>query len=203
MNFIPQGEKILHLTSNITTQLDEAKVTGKFDGSVPPFGLEIKEILHVTFGQGIRYSGGTGQTGKLLAPRDPKDIGFDKTLSFLADLSKSLSLGGDDGPFVRLSVVNPSIEAGYRIAIPVITLGVTFTNINFFGSIILPLEDRQARLHFALGSVETPFMISAGIYGGSGYFGLEASAQGIEAFESAFEFGGIASIGYGPLQGTA
>jgi hypothetical protein len=46
-------------------------------------------------------------------------------------------------------------------------------------------------------------MISVGIYGGSGFMALEASPQGIEAFEASFEFGGIASIGYGPLQGTA
>src|SRR5207249_9083004 len=94
-------------------------------------------------------------------------------------------------------------EAGYRISIPVITLGITFTNINFFGSMLLPLEDKPARIKFSLGTIESPFMISAGIYGGTGYFGLEGSARGIEAFESAFQFGGIASIGYGPLQGTA
>ena len=46
-------------------------------------------------------------------------------------------------------------------------------------------------------------MISAGIYGGSGFMGIEASPHGIELFEASFEFGGIGSIGYGPLQGTA
>jgi hypothetical protein len=58
-------------------------------------------------------------------------------------------------------------------------------------------------LRAAHGSLDAPFMISAGIYGGSGFMGIEASPRGIEAFEASFEFGGIASIGYGPLQGTA
>jgi hypothetical protein len=54
-----------------------------------------------------------------------------------------------------------------------------------------------------LGSLDAPFMISVGIYGGSGFMAIEASPHGIEAFEASFEFGGICSMGYGPLQGTA
>lgn len=204
VTFEPHGSKpVLDLRSNVTTHFDQAKVTAVFSGRVDPFKLEIPEIITVDFKKGITYAGGSGQTGQLLAPLDTNDIVFGKILSFLAELAKWLSIGGDNGPFTRLSLVNPAIEAGYRIAIPVITVGVTFTNINFFGSMLLPLEDKPARVRFSLGSLDSPFMISAGIYGGTGYFGLEGSAKGIEAFDSACEFGGIASIGYGPLQGTA
>ncbi|MGY2805604.1 hypothetical protein [Bradyrhizobium sp. USDA 4506] len=204
VTFEPHGSKpVLDLRSNVTTHFDQAKVTAIFSGRVDPFKLEIPEIITVDFKKGITYSGGSGQTGQLLAPLDTNNIVFGKILSFLAELAKWLSIGGDNGPFTRLSLVNPAIEAGYRIAIPVITVGVTFTNINFFGSMLLPLEDKPARVRFSLGSLDSPFMISAGIYGGTGYFGLEGSAKGIEAFDSACEFGGIASIGYGPLQGTA
>ena len=194
---------VLDLLSNVTTRFDEAKVTASFYGKVDPFTLEIPSIITVKFRQGITYAGGSGQTGQLAAPLTSDDIQFGEILSFLAELAKWLSVGGDNGPFTHLSLVNPAIEAGYRIAIPVITVGVTFTNINFFGSMLLPLEDKPARVRFSLGSIDSPFMVSAGIYGGTGYFGLEGSANGVESFDSACEFGGIASIGYGPLQGTA
>lgn len=68
---------------------------------------------------------------------------------------------------------------------------------------VLPFNNGSARLRAALGSLDAPFMISAGIYGGSGFMGIEASPHGIKSFEASFEFGGIGSIGYGPLQGTA
>jgi hypothetical protein len=197
------GKPVLALLSTVTTHFDEAKVTAAFSGKVDPFTLNIPSIITVKFRKGITYAGGSGQTGQLSAPLDSSDIIFGEILSFLKELANWLSIGGDNGPFTHLSLVNPAIEAGYRIAIPVITVGVTFTNINFFGSMLLPLEDKPARVRFSLGSIDSPFMISAGIYGGTGYFGLEGSANGIEAFDSAFEFGGIASIGYGPLQGTA
>jgi len=193
----------LVLSSRVDTHLSEMKVTSSFNGTVPAFDLSIPSIITVRFAKGITYGGGSGQSGKLSAPLKAEDVQFGPILKFLDALSKSLSLGGDDGPFTRLSLANPAIEAGYRISIPVITLGITFTNINFFGSMMLPLEDKPARIKFSLGTLESPFMISAGIYGGTGYFGLEGSARGIEAFESAFQFGGVASIGYGPLQGTA
>ncbi|MGY4505795.1 hypothetical protein ACVWYH_009752 [Bradyrhizobium sp. GM24.11] len=204
VNFKPVGaQPVLDLLSNVTTHFDEAKVTAAFSGKVDPFTLAIPSIITVNFTKGITYAGGSGQTGQLAAPLDANDIVFGEILSFLAELAKWLSIGGDNGPFTHLSLVNPAIEAGYRIAIPVITVGVTFTNINFFGSMLLPLEDKPARVRFSLGSLDSPFMISAGIYGGTGYFGIEGSAKGIESFDSACEFGGIASIGYGPLQGTA
>jgi hypothetical protein len=199
----PEQGSSLILKSRVDTHLAELKVTSSFEGKVPPFELSIPSVITVKFNEGITYGGGSGQGGKLLAPLKAEDVIFGETLKFLEALAKSLSLGGDDGPFTRLSLVNPAIEAGYRISIPVITLGITFTNINFFGSMLLPLEDKPARIKFSLGTIESPFMISAGIYGGTGYFGLEGSARGIEAFESAFQFGGVASIGYGPLQGTA
>jgi hypothetical protein len=177
----------------------------KVIGRVTPFELDILSIMTFTFAKGVTYSKEvTDGRGKITAPLGADDIKFGDKLSFLADLAKSLSFGGDgDGPYTIVHITNPSIEAGYRIGIPVITLGATFTNINFAGAIVLPFTSGSARVRAALGSLDNPFMISVGIYGGSGYMALEASPQGIEAFEAAFQFGGIASIGYGPLQGTA
>ena len=179
----------------------------KVIGTVTPFELDILSIMTFTFRDGVTYTKSVNDgRGKITAPLGAEDIKFGDKLSFLADLAKSLSFGGDgdgNGPYTIVHITNPSIEAGYRIGIPVITLGATFTNINFAGAIVLPFTSGSARVRAALGSLDNPFMISVGIYGGSGYMALEASPQGIEAFEASFQFGGIASIGYGPLQGTA
>jgi hypothetical protein len=178
-----------------------------YSGTVDAFELDILSIMTFSFKEGVKYTKSVGDSrGRITAPLGAEDIKFGDKLSFLTDLSRSLSFGGDngeDGPYTIVHVNSPSIEAGYRISIPVITLGVTFTNIHFSGAVLLPFSRGSARLRAALGSLDAPFMISAGIYGGSGFMAIEASPHGIEAFEASFEFGGICSIGYGPLQGTA
>ncbi|TPO13738.1 hypothetical protein [Mesorhizobium sp. B1-1-5] len=207
--FRPIGnEQILTLGGKATIRLDNPGAPQtEVNGKVTAFELDILSIMTFTFKDGVTYTKGVNDgRGSVNAPLGAEDIKFGDKLSFLADLSRSLSFGGDgngNGPYTIVHIDNPSIEAGYRIGLPVITLGVTFTNVNFAGAIVLPFSNGSARVRAALGSLDNPFMISAGIYGGSGYMALEASPQGIEAFEASFQFGGVASIGYGPLQGTA
>jgi hypothetical protein len=207
--FRPMGSKpLLTLDGKATINLlNPGSPTTAVTGHVTQFELDILSIMTFSFRQGVTYAKGVNDgQAKITAPLGAEDIKFGDKLSFLADLSKSLSFGGDgdgNGPYTIVHIDNPSIEAGYRIAIPVITLGATFTNINFSGAIVLPFTSGSARVRAALGSLDNQFMISVGIYGGSGFMAIEASPQGIEAFEASFQFGGIASIGYGPLQGTA
>lgn len=207
--FRPTGsDPKLTLNGKATIKLlDPISPTTDVSGHVTQFELDILSIMTFSFRQGVTYAKGANDSqAKITAPLGAEDIKFGDKLSFLADLSKSLSFGGDgdgNGPYTIVHIDNPSIEAGYRISIPVITLGATFTNVNFAGAIVLPFTSGSARVRAALGSLDNQFMISVGIYGGSGFMAIEASPQGIEAFEASFQFGGIASIGYGPLQGTA
>lgn len=207
--FRPTGsDPTLTLNGKATINLlDPTSPTTEVNGHVTQFELDILSIMTFSFREGVTYAKGVSDSqAKITAPLGAEDIKFGDKLSFLADLSKSLSFGGDgdgNGPYTIVHISNPSIEAGYRISIPVITLGATFTNVNFAGAIVLPFTSGSARVRAALGSLDNQFMISVGIYGGSGFMAIEASPQGIEAFEASFQFGGIASIGYGPLQGTA
>ena len=205
VHFSPTDAKpCLKLSTNIEIDLLPPKVTETFEGSIPAFDLDVTGVITVKFKGGVKYSGGSGQRGELHAPLTDKDVKFGPILTFLEQLGSALSIGGGgNGPFVRLGLIKPEIEAGYKLAIDEITLGITFTNINFSGSILLPFGNEVALIRFALGSLQSPFMISAGIYGGSGYFGLEASADGIESFEASFEFGGVAALAFGPLAGVA
>jgi hypothetical protein len=175
-----------------------------FKGRLSPFTLNILKFFSIRFRDGITYHRQTHGPGSLSAPVRAGDVQFGDELQFLQALESFLASGDpNNGPFTRVLLDQPGIEAGIVFGIPVITLGVTFTNINLYGSVLLPFDDRQAMLRFSLGTLDSPFMISAGIYGGSGYFGFRASGAGIQAFSSSFQFGGVASIGYGPLQGTA
>jgi hypothetical protein len=207
--FRPTGEKpLLTLDGKATINLlDPTSPTTDVNGHVTEFEIDILSIMTFSFRKGVTYAKGANEgQAKIIAPLGAEDIKFGDKLSFFADLSKSLSFGGDgdgNGPYTIVHIDNPSIEAGYRISIPVITLGATFTNVNFAGAIVLPFTNGSARVRAALGSLDNQFMISVGIYGGSGFMAIEASPRGIEAFEASFQFGGIASIGYGPLQGTA
>lgn len=205
----PTRNKKLILDTKATINLLNLGATPQveFKGTVGAFELDILSIMTFSFRKGVTYTKSASDgRGSISAPLGAEDVKFGDKLSFLADLASALSFGsdsGEDGPYTIVHIDNPSIEAGYRISIPVITLGVTFTNIHFAGAVVLPFNSRSARIRAALSSLDAPFMISVGIYGGSGFMGIEASPHGIEAFEASFEFGGICSMGYGPLQGTA
>jgi hypothetical protein len=49
--------------------------------------------------------------------------------------------------------------------------------------------------------VDAPFTIAAAPFGGSGYFGIEANAEGVVGFDAAFEYGGATAFQFGPLKG--
>lgn len=94
------------------------------------------------------------------------------------------------------------LEAGYRLNLGTISLGtVSFFNISLNASTRLPFDDRSATFVASMSRRDAPFTISVAPYGGSGFFALEADAQGIVGFEASFEYGGAAAFHYGPLQG--
>ncbi|MBR0642937.1 hypothetical protein [Plastoroseomonas hellenica] len=202
---LPDAKSTISFDSHIQTTIVPAPaVSAAFSASIPAFSLNIKDVLTIQFAQGIKFAGGSGRRSSITAPIGDRDIEFGPILKFLEKLQEYLNMGDpDQGPYMRIHVGRPMIEAGYRLAIPVITAGITFTNVNFFGAILLPLDERECRVKLALGSSELPFMISAGIYGGAAFFGCELSTRGVESFEASFQFGGVASIGYGPLRGIA
>ena len=214
LTFLDSPEpRALTLASRITAQLGPViqgtppQIEAEFKGRLPPFDLEIAQIMTISFNDGITYTGGTGRSGTLTAA--VTKVIFGKQLSFISALADSFTSGfgsgadGGNGPFCRVRLDRPAIEAGFRLNIATIPLGVIFSNINLLISALLPLDKESARFRLALSSLDSPFRCSVPPWGGTGFCGMEASAEKIELIEASFEFGGVADIQYGPLVGTA
>lgn len=113
-------------------------------------------------------------------------------------------LGPKDGSgFYLIARLNPlGIEAGYGLGLPIITLGnVSFSNISLNAAVVIPFDGSDARFRASLSRRDAPFTIAVAPYGGSGFFAIEANAEGIVGFEASFEFGGAAAFQFGPLTG--
>ncbi len=202
----PDLNQKLSLSSEIVAKFNpssgQSSVTTHFLGRIAPFTLGITGVFDVIFKSGVTYEAGSGAAGKLTAHVGPDDVTFGPVLSFLEGLASAFTMGDpNQGPYSRILIDRPALEAGYTLAIPVIVLGATFSNINLLASLVLPFDAQEARLRLSLGSLALPFTVSVGVYGGAGFFACEASARGIELFEASFQFGAVVSLGYGPLHG--
>lgn len=193
----------LESTVDLALQLEGGSAIATFSGRLEPFKLVALDVLQIHFAKGVTYKGGTNQSASLEAPIGPTNISFGDKLSFLAEIAQSFQIGGDQGPYARVRTDRPAIEAGFRLFVESLTLGITFTNIDIRAALMLPFDNQAATLSASFGQLEKPVMISAGIYGGSCFLGFEATAKGIVRFEASFEFGGVAALGYGPLSGVA
>lgn len=186
------------VSANLLGAGQPVQVAGKFEGRLPTFKLTLVESLVITFNP-ITYTGGTGRSGKLEA--SVKGVEFKGSLKFLEQLQAWLSPGGT-GPYVRLTLDRPAIEAGYVLSIGTIMLGtLSISNINFAAACLLPFDGKDARFSFSLGTLDQPFLLSAAPYGGGGFFGLEAGADGIVAAHASFEYGAVVAVSFGPLTG--
>ncbi len=186
------------VSANLSGTGQAVQVAETFKGELPAFDLTVFKSLTIRFDP-ITYAGGTGQSGKLTARVNT--VTFGENLQFLQKLQAWLSPGGT-GPYVRLTLDRPAIEAGYVLSIGTIMLGtLSISNINFAAACLLPFDGKDARFSFSLGTLDQPFLLSAAPYGGGGFFGLEAGAGGIVAAHASFEYGAVAAVSFGPLTG--
>jgi len=116
------------------------------------------------------------------------DFVIGKDLEFVQKLQSYLMPEKGSGFFLRPLFSPLGIEAGYGVSLPIITLGnVSFSNISLNASLIIPFDGRDSRFRASLSRVDAPFTIAAAPFGGSGYFGIEANAEGIVGFDASFD----------------
>jgi hypothetical protein len=130
-----------------------------------------------------------------------KDFVIGKDLEFAQKLQSFLSPKDGNGVFLQPMTRTAGIEAGYGIDLGSIGVGVTsFFNVTLNVSAELPFTDSESLFKVSLGRRLRPFTMSVIPFAGSGYFAIFAAPDGIRGFEASFEFGGGASLGYGPFQ---
>lgn len=133
-----------------------------------------------------------------------KDVKLGTYLKFVESLQQWLSPQGS-GFYLRAADDFPGIEVGYVYDAGMVQIGtLQFINVAFRVAAVLPFSSDEvskghAQFRFELASRDRPFLISCPPYGGGGWVSITGSAEGIEAIDLSFVFGGVAAIKFGPL----
>lgn len=173
-------------------------------GRMRPFKIRLLgdrlDLVTISFG-GASFEAGTGIAPTYDASITGVEIGA--MLEFIKGFQPFFSPAPGNGPYVALQLIPPELQAGYRYATPMITVGaLSLLNVGIAVSMHLPFDNRPAYFKFSFASRELPFLICAPPYGGGGFVGLLATAKGIIGFEIQFEFGAIVALKFGPMSGV-
>ncbi|CAJ5657293.1 Uncharacterised protein [Burkholderia pseudomallei] len=132
------------------------------------------------------------KTNVLLVEPGPA-LGFVQSLESL--------FGGDSG-FLVLPTFN-GIMVGYEYHEDIEELGgFVIQNIAFSIYANLPFDNSPVRFTMKLADKIKPFLMSAGIYGGGGFVGIQTRVDTLELLEASFEYGLVTGFKFGVLVGS-
>lgn len=201
--FQPQKGSVFALRVRaIVDLLKPTKVDFRATGSLGPF--DVKLVGSLIDAVTLKFDGAVFEMVGGSSPHFDvayKDFEIGKDLEFAKQLQSFLTPKDGNGIFLQPMTRTAGIEAGYGIDLGSIGVGLTsFFNVTLNVSAELPFTDSESLFKVSLGRRLRPFTISVIPFAGSGYFSIFAAPDGIRGFEASFEFGGGASLGFGPLQ---
>lgn len=130
-------------------------------------------------------------------------VEFGQALQFLKALQERLPFG-KKGPGFFINASPEGISLGYRFALPSVTVGAfNLQAITLSAAIVLPFEKEPARVRFAFCDFDQPFILTAGIYGGGGFFAVTTTLDRVKRLEGALEFGAATQLDLGVAHGHA
>jgi hypothetical protein len=183
----------LILRGRITTSARSASSPPAFKvvGTLRNFELSF-DLLGIGF-KSLEFISETGR--KVEITLDLGRIDFRGTLGFVRKLQEALPTGSlARGASIQMQP--DGVVARYAIPLPSIPLGaLSIQNIAVSTSISLPfVEGKPASVRFALSERNNPFQVTVSIFGGTGFFAIEAFTDKSVRVEAALEFGGIAAL---------
>ena len=106
-----------------------------------------------------------------------------------------------NGPFLEFA--GGGVRAGFRFHIPNLSMGAfTMMQLALEVAVQLSFDGSPVRCQISVSDQTHPFLLSAGIYGGGGFLQLSLGLDGVELLQGALEFGVVAAISIGPLNGS-
>jgi hypothetical protein len=170
---------------------DGTSPTSQVGGTLSSFALEFGKVIRVAFDR-LTFKAAQGQPMGVEAVIAAIDFGG--KLQFVNELRNVLPLTGF-GNAPTLGAGPDGVVVGYSLGIPSVGVGVfSLQNIALSASLSLPFVEKPATVRFALSERHHPFLVTAGIFGGGGYFALEVPTTGDPQIEAAIEFGGNVSL---------
>jgi hypothetical protein len=128
-------------------------------------------------------------------------VEFSGLLELVKQLQESL---GTFGKGLTFDISADKILVGYQFAVPSINSGAfNLSNIKLGFDFNLYFKNKPIDFWFRFSEREEPFLLSVGIFGGRGYFGIRVSSKQVEEVEALLEFGGYLGIDVGIARGCA
>jgi hypothetical protein len=198
-NFPPllkRGERDVELIlkGRITKSVASASAPPGFEveGKLRHFTLEFAGLVSLEF-NALEFRSGAGR--KLDVNIDLKAFRFLGDLRFVEAIRNLIPLKSLAGtPILRPQP--DGVVIGYSLPIPAIPLGIfNVQNIALVSSVSIPfVEGRPVAVRFSLSERASPFLVSASIFGGTGFFAVEVRTDGLVRVEAAIEFGGLIAL---------
>ncbi len=154
--------------------------------------------------QSFQFTASTGQgthSQCLLDKDNPVLLG--DALGFVSGIVSAFApLGNGAGGAPVIQPSGSGLGVGYSFTLPPIEAGgFQIIGLAFEALLILSFSGDPLKLRFYLASAQKHFLISAGIWGGGGFFGLEISSQGVDLVQGCMEFGAAAALDLGVADG--
>ena len=194
----------LMLNVEVVTKLQTGESTYDIKGELKNFDIQLirgaKTFIVVHFNE-FSYASGTGRKDDVNV--DIERVDFTGPLSFVNKLKEFLSsLGGG----LYLDITAAGIEAGIRIAIPTVAVGVfSLQNMSLSAVLTIPFTgDDAIALRFAFCERHNPFLLTVSIFGGGGFFGITLQAKEgeyLKELELSLEFGANFTLDIGVASG--
>ncbi len=199
------GNFAANLTAVITSSVAHpTDASYQINGELDNFGLLLltddAALIEIDFAA-LTFSKATGSKAKVTP--SGISVNFQGPLAFLNDLEQLFAAycnfsGEDDGATggASVSVTPAGVVAELSVAIPPIELGMfTLAGIGFDAILTVPLDGVSATtFEFDFANANDPFTISAGIFGGGGYFQIVLFTHDIKSITLSFDFGAMMAI---------
>lgn len=160
-------------------------------------GIQIGTPIITLYFNNITFKSGTNQKPDIDVAISK--VEFSGMLELVKQLQNSL---GTFGKGLSFDIFGDKILVGYQFAVPAINSGAfNLSNIKLGFDFNLYFRNKPIDFWFRFSEREAPFLLSVGIFGGRGYFGIRVSSKQIEEIEALFEFGGYLGIDIGIARG--
>jgi hypothetical protein len=189
-----------NLTAVITTNVGDPKnTTYQINGEIDNFGIQLltgaAPLIEIDFTK-LTFS-------KTKVTPSGITVAFLGALEFLNDLQQLFAAycnfdAGDSGATggASVSVTPAGVVAELSVTVPPIELGMfTLAGIGFAAILTVPLDGVSATtFEFDFASPNDPFTLSAGIFGGGGYFQIVLMTHDIQSITLSFDFGAMMAL---------
>ncbi|MDB4919607.1 hypothetical protein [Mucilaginibacter sp.] len=162
--------------------------------------LVSEDVLLIKFRE-FRIGSSNTQSRQIVAKLD--GVAFGGPLDFFGKLAEKLQLPGTG---LRIKPSANQLEIGYGFPLPSISApGFNFANIKFNVGVIIPFATSASltalKLVAGINAEDDKFLVSVGIFGGAGYFNIEAYPDSLESINAGVAFGGYFGINLGIASG--